>query len=185
MGRHDEALAQAESARALDPLAPIIQTWIGLKHYFAKRYDAAIPEYLRALQLAGDFAPAHWHLSWAYEQAGQFDEGIAAAKRAAALDSGSLLYPTSLAHTYAKAGKHAEARATLTRVMREAPKRHVSAYHVAVVHIALGDVNAGLDWLERALAEKSPWIAYLKVDPRVDPVRSHARFEGLLRKARL
>jgi len=185
MGRENEAMAQAETARALDPLAPIIQTWIGLKHYFAGRYDAAIDEYLKALQLDRDFAPAYWHLGWAYEQAGRFEEGIAAAERAAALDSGSLLYPTSLAHAYAKAGKHAQARATLARVMREAPTRHVSAYHVAVVHIALGDTNVGLDWLERAFAEQSPWIGYLKVDPRVDRVRSHARFENLLRKARL
>ena len=47
--------------------------------------------------------------------------------------------------------------------------RHVSAYHVAVIHVALGDTNAGLDWLERAYDEQSPWIGYLRVDPRVDP----------------
>jgi eukaryotic-like serine/threonine-protein kinase len=185
MGRHDEALAQAESARTLDPLAPIIQTWVGLKYYFAGRYESAIAEFSKALQLDRDFAPAYWHMGWAYEQAGRFDEGIAAAERAAAQDSGSLLYPASLAHAYAKAGKREQARATLARLMREAAKRHVSAYHVAVVHIALGETQAGLDWLERALAEQSPWIGYLKVDPRIDPVRSQSRFQQLLRKARL
>ena len=48
-----------------------------------------------------------------------------------------------------------------------------------------GIPTAGLDWLERAYDEQSPWIGYLGVDPRVDPVRSQPRFKELLRKARL
>jgi hypothetical protein len=56
----------------------------------------------------------------------------------------------------------------------------VSAYHVAAIHVALGDTSAALDWLERALAERSPWIGYLEVDPRVAPLRSHPRFKRLV-----
>ena len=39
--------------------------------------------------------------------------------------------------------------------------------------------------LERAFDEQSPWIGYINVDPRVDPVRTQRRFEAILRKARL
>ncbi|MGH7712926.1 MAG: tetratricopeptide repeat protein [Gemmatimonadaceae bacterium] len=158
---------------------------MGLRYYFAGKHEAAIEEYLKALQLDRDFAPAHWHLGWAYEQTRQFDKGISEAERAVALDDGNLLYLASLGHAYAKSGMTSKARTVLARLAQAAKSRHVSAYHVAVIHIALGDTNAGLDWLERAQAEQSPWIGYLKVDPRVDPVRSHPRFEGLLRKARL
>ena len=63
--------------------------------------------------------------------------------------------------------------------------RHVSAYHTAVVYIALGDVDEGIRWLERAYAERSPWIGYMRVDPRLDPLRSDSRFDALLRQARL
>jgi serine/threonine-protein kinase len=185
MGRHDEALQQAVTARALDPLSPIIQTWMGLRYYFAGKYDDAIAEYRKALELDPDFAPAHWHLGWAYEQTGRFEEGISEAKRALAIDGGSLLYLASLGHAYARAGMKSEARATLARLAQASRNQHVSAYHVAVIYIALGDTNTGLDWLERAYDEQSPWIGYLRVDPRVDPVRSHPRFENLLRKTRL
>jgi TolB-like protein/Tfp pilus assembly protein PilF len=185
MGRHREALQHAETARTLDPLSPIIQTWVGLRYYFAGRYEEAIAEHLKALELDPDFAPAHWHLGWAYEQAGRFGEGIAEAERAMALDGGNLLYLASLGHAYARAGRTKEARATLARLAQASASRHVSAYHVAVIHIALGDTDAGLDWLERAYDERSPWIGYLRVDPRVDPVRSHPRFQSLLEKARL
>lgn len=185
MGRHEEALQHAETARALDPLSLIIQTWVGLRYYFAGKYEDAIAEYLKALELDRDFAPAHWHLGWGYEQMGRFEEGVSEAERALAIDRGNLLYLASLGHAYARAGKQNEARATLARLAEASTNRHVSAYHVAVIYIALGDTNAGLDWLERAYDEQSPWIGYLRVDPRVDPVRSHPRFESLLRKARL
>ena len=51
--------------------------------------------------------------------------------------------------------------------------------------VGIPDTNAGLDWLERAYDEQSPRIGYLRVDPRVDSVRSHPRFESLLRKTRV
>jgi tetratricopeptide (TPR) repeat protein len=185
MGRHEEALQQAETARTLDPLSLIIQTWVGLRFYFAGRYEKAIVEYRKALELDRDFAPAHWHLGWAYERTGRFMEGVAEAERALTLDAGNLLYLASLGHAYAQAGRQNDARTTLARLAQASTKQHVSAYHVALIYVALGDSNTGLDWLERAYDEQSPWIGYLSVDPRLDRLRSHPRFEGLLRKARL
>jgi serine/threonine-protein kinase len=185
MGRHDEALREAEIARSLDPLSRIAQTWVGLRHYFARRNDAAIAEYAKALELEPNFAPAHWHLGWAYAAVGRKADAVTEAERALALDTTSLVYLAGVGHTYALAGQTAKARATLSRLERAATTRHVSAYHVAVIHIALGDAIAGLDWLDRALAEQSPWIGYLLVDPRVDPVRGHPRFDALLRQAHL
>jgi hypothetical protein len=56
---------------------------------------------------------------------------------------------------------------------------------VALIHIALGDLKTGLAWLNRASEEQSPWIGYMKVDPRLDPVRSYPDFAELLRRAHL
>jgi TolB-like protein/predicted Zn-dependent protease len=185
MGRHKEALRQAETARDLDPLSSIIQTWLGLRYYFARKYDAAIAEYVKAVDLDRDFAPAHWHLAWAYEAAGQHDEAVAEAERAVALDGNSLVYQASLGRAYARAGKAKEARATLARLAQASRKRYVSAYYIALVHVALGDLEMGLDWLERAYDEQSAWIGYMKVDPRLDPVRAQPRFQRLLGRLRL
>jgi DNA-binding SARP family transcriptional activator/TolB-like protein/Tfp pilus assembly protein PilF len=185
MGNHKEALYQAEMARRLDPIAPIIQTWVGLRYYFAGRYDQAIAEFAKAIELDREFAPAYWHLGWAYEQSNQFHEAIREAQRALANDPQNLLYSASLAHAYAKAGRTTEARVILAQLANAAKTRHVSAYDVAVVYIALGETRTALDWLDRAYAQQSPWIGYLRVDPRVDLVRDHPRFKALLRKARL
>jgi serine/threonine-protein kinase len=185
MGRHEEALQEARIAQSLDPLAPIIQTWVGLRYYFARKYDQAIPELLKALELDRNFAPAHWHLGMVYEQTGRVQESIAEAERALAIDGGTLPYLASLGHAYARAGRTKDARAILDRLATEATRRHVSAYHTAVIHIALGDTNAGLDWLQRAYEEESPWIGYMNVDPRLDAVRTHPRFQAILKRAQL
>ena len=185
MGRHDEAMQQARTAHGLDPLSPIIQTWVGLRHYFAGRHELAIAELEKALEIDRDFAPAHWHLGMAYEQTGRHAEAVAAAERALALDQGSLLYLASVGHAYARAGRAREARATLARLADASRTRHVSAYHLAAIHVALGDTTAALDSLERALAERSPWFGYLDVDPRFAPLRSHAGFKSLVARANL
>jgi tetratricopeptide (TPR) repeat protein len=185
MGRHEEALRQAEKARELDPLSLIINTWVGLRHYFAGRYDVAIEEYGKALELGPDFAPAHWHLGWALEQAGRYEEAISEAQKAIAISGGNPLYTTSLGHAYAKAGDHEEARVVLRQLEKESATRHVSAYHVAVIYVALGETDEAFRWLDRAYEERSPWIGYLRVDPRVDDLRADPRFDALLRRARL
>lgn len=185
MGRHEEALRQAERARELDPLSLIINTWVGLRHYFAGRYDVAIEEYGKALELGPDFAPAHWHLGWALEQTERYEEAISEAQKAIAISGGNPLYMASLGHAYAKAGDHEEARVVLRRLEQESATRHVSAYHVAVIYVALGEMDEAFRWLDRAYEERSPWVGYLRVDPRVDDLRADPRFDALLQKARL
>jgi tetratricopeptide (TPR) repeat protein len=182
MGRHDEAMQQAQTAHGLDPLSPIIQTWIGLRHYFAGRQERAIDELRKALEIDRSFAPAYWHLGMAYEQAGRYAEGVAAAERALALDQGSLLYLTSVGRAYARAGRLRDARTTLARLADASRTRHVSAYHLAALHVALGDTTAALESLERALAEREPWFGYLNVDPRFEPLRTQPRFRALVER---
>ena len=184
MGRHDDALAQAHAARELEPLSPIINTWVGLRHYFAGRYEAAIAEIEPVLELFPEFAPAHWHLGWAYEHTGRFDDAIEQARQAYEL-TGNPIYLASLAHAHAMGGNDDEAKRILAQLAQIAAERHVSAYHIATVHVALDDADESFRWLDKAFAERSPWIGYMRVDPRLNPLRSDPRFSALLTRAEL
>lgn len=184
MGRHDEAMEQALRARELEPVSLIINTWVGLRHYFAGRYAMAVEEYKHALDLDPNFAPAHWHLSWAYEQLGELDAALASAEQATTI-SRNPIYLASLGHAHAKAGNQEEARRILAQLDELAMTQHVSAYHVAVIHAALREMDDAFLWLDRAYGERSPWIGYIRVDPRLDPLRSDPRFASLLQQARL
>ena len=66
-----------------------------------------------------------------------------------------------------------------------AQEGYVSPVAFAIVHIGLNNVDQALDWAERAYDERRGWLAYLKVNPMLDPLRGAPRFEALLRKMKL
>ena len=50
------------------------------------------------------------------------------------------------------------------------------------MHIALGNAERALDWVERAVDERRGWAAYLRVHPILDPVRNEPRFAQLVER---
>ena len=78
-----------------------------------------------------------------------------------------------------------QASEILQQLQRLSAKRHVSGYHFALIYAGLGDKENALHWLEEAYREHSTWILHLKVDPRLDPLRSDPRFQDLLRRVGL
>ena len=62
-------------------------------------------------------------------------------------------------------------------------RRYVSAYFVAVIYAGLGETGQAWTWLERAYEERSSWLTdQVKVDPRLDSLRSDPRYQNLLRR---
>jgi len=55
-------------------------------------------------------------------------------------------------------------------------------YRVAAVHLALGDKDQAIGWLNKDFEEMDNWMNQLKVDPLMDPLRSHPRFQELMRE---
>jgi hypothetical protein len=53
---------------------------------------------------------------------------------------------------------------------------------LALIHLALGDVDASFEWLDRAHDERSGWLPYLAMEPRLAPLRHDARFKRLLER---
>ena len=62
---------------------------------------------------------------------------------------------------------------------------YVSPVAFATLHLGLEQWPQALEWAERAYDERRGWLAYLKVNPIVDPVRGHPRFQALLQKIKL
>jgi hypothetical protein len=56
----------------------------------------------------------------------------------------------------------------------------VSPFEIALIYVGLGDTSRAFEWLERAYLERSDLLVYLKVDPRLDPIRSDRRFKDLV-----
>ncbi len=64
----------------------------------------------------------------------------------------------------------------------EPSKRYVAPYHIATVYVGLQKKDEAFQWLERAYQGRDEWLLYLKIDQRLDGLRSDPRFQNLMRK---
>lgn len=129
------------------------------------------------------FYSAHRFLGWALELRGDVAEAIAEYQKAAELNDDPIVFAL-LAHAEASIGRQNEARQILARLTDEAKRRYVPAYSFAVIHLALGEKDQALDWLEKAARDQAgPNINLIKGDPYLDPLRGHPRFEALVSKS--
>ena len=177
-GRFDEAIEQITKAGEIDPLSLIIAVHAGWPFYFARDYESATRRFRKALELDENFIPAHGWLGMALGQQHRYTEALDAFKRALEVDRVPILM-AMLGHTHAIAGHRAQAEEVLTALEYEAQSRYISAYDMAVIHAGLGDTPAALRELARAYEERSAWMVFLAVDPRLDPLREEAAFREL------
>jgi len=182
MGQHNEAIAEMKRAQELDPLSPIINTVAGRVFFFARRYDESIAQCRKTLELNPGFHTAHIYLCRAYEQEKLYDEAISECRKTIALQEGDPGLAANLARAYAAAGKRTQALKIISDLRELSKHRYISAYQIGYIYTALGDFDRAFAWLQKAYEEGSPGLVFLKVDPRVDPLRFDPRFQNLLRR---
>jgi tetratricopeptide (TPR) repeat protein len=182
VGQHEAAIREAERARELDPLSSIINTWVGSRYFFARRYDMAVEQYRNVVELDPNFVPAHLALGQAYEKTKMFPEAIKELERAVDLSGGSPVYVASLAHAYGVTGRRSDALRLIDELKKLASQRYVASFDMAIAWLGAGDDERALASLEKALEERSPRLLFLSVEPRFDPLRSHAGFQALIKR---
>lgn len=185
MGRLPESLAESKRYMELDPLDPGTIVHLGEHYLYARQYDQAIEQLLKA----GDMDPSRYRiydgLGRAYEQKGMHTQAVAEFQKAVAASHEASTQVASLATGYAAAGNRREAMAIVRRLKRQSGKEYVPAYSIAEIYATLGDKDEAFAWLENAFRERSSALAYLKTESRMDVLRSDARFENLLQRMRL
>ncbi len=180
IGRFGEALEAVQRAQELDPLSLTAHTNAGFQFYLTRQHDSEISEHMKTLEMEPDYAVGHWALALAYEQKEMYAEAISEHEKAVLLSGASVVMRANLGRAYALAGRKADARAVLRELVARSGREPVSAYRIATVHLALGDADEGMAWLERAAAARDHWMVWLKVDPMLEPVRADRRFPRLL-----
>jgi serine/threonine-protein kinase len=184
MGQMDEALAEIKRARELDPLSLIINTDVGLFFFLQREYDVAEELSGKPLEMDPNFAVARFAHGLALEQMERHEEAAGEFQKAIAISGGNPIYLSALGHARAIAGSREEAQKILSELLELSRRRYVSPYSTATVCAGLGETDEAFTWLERALEEHSVWLGHLhlRVDPRLDCLRSDPRFGLLLDK---
>lgn len=181
-GRFDEAVAEARRAEQLDPLSAVIGTTVADVLYYARRFPEAIAQLQRVRELEPNFLLVHADLGRVYAQIGDYEPAIAEFRHAAALAGGLPGSSAGLAHTLAIGGRRDEALAMLPELEERSRAGRLNHYAMATVYAGLGDFDRAFDRLERGFEERDGGLVWIKVHPRMDPLRSDARFSALLQR---
>ena len=119
MGKHDEAIANAEQAVVLDPNSAEAHAMLAHTLRFAGRHEESIPEYKKAVRL-NPIPPAFYlfGLGRAYSLTGQYEEAIKWCEKAVRQDPDSLVAHLVMTLVYSTSGREEDARAEAAEVLR-------------------------------------------------------------------
>lgn len=179
LGRFEEASDALTQAQTLDPLSRIIGTIAGYPAYYSRDFERAVRQFRLVLEMDPDFSMAHFRLGLALAHLGRHADALDALHTSRRLSNDRDVI-AALGQVHAMIGDRPGAEAALAELHERSRDTFVSPYAVATIHAALGAHETALDWLERALEERSYWMIYLQVDPALDALRTHPRFEALL-----
>ena len=177
MGRNREALAEAKRARDTDPLSLIINHNMARRLYFARRFEEAVVESRKTLEMDPEFRVARVMLGLEYAAQGRLQEAIAEFDQTGARSLSG--------YAHGRAGQRKEALEVLAELKDAAATRHVAPTQFVFVHLGLGQREEALRWLEKDFEARSDYMVYLGIDPVLDSLRGDPRFEALQRKVGL
>lgn len=182
IGRLDEALAEVKRAQELDPLSPLMNTFVGSTLYFARRYEEAARQCQKALEMEPNFPVTHWHLGLIYEQQGMYEQAISEHRKAIDLSGGSPRLIAALGHALAISGDRKGAIRVIAQLNQLSKHGYVSPLELSAIYVALGQKERAFELLEEAYKERSFHLTYLKVRQDFDPIRNDPRLANLIRR---
>jgi len=184
LGRFDEAFAEINLARKLDPHSFIMATDHAYLLLYARRYDRAIEQFRAVLATHPYFGRAMGGLIGAYAYGGRFSEALAETQRWMQIDDRGPWPWAAAAHVYACRGDRARAQQALQKVEESCRRLEMDPDGLSVLTwIALGFKEEALAQMQKTCEQHPQALITLKVEPALDPLRDDPRFEELVRCA--
>ena len=177
--RLEEAVQEARRAVELDPLSVKTHSNGALWLLFAGRHDAAIELAGKGLELDPNFAFGLAFRGLAYAEQGRFKEALADIQKAAQQNN----HPTILsfvAHVHAVAGNKSEARKVMQEVEEITKHRYFCPYEIGTAYVSMGEPDTAYKWFRKGVDDRADCMAWLGVEPWIEPFRSDPRYVQLL-----
>jgi serine/threonine protein kinase/Tfp pilus assembly protein PilF len=182
--RHSEAIAEEKRAIELEPLNLKYNDSLSTMYRDAGQDQLALEQAQRTLEMDPSYVSALRHAAAAYAALHQYDLWLENWKKAATLmnDHEDLEIANEAARVYAKSGYQAAMRRIIELELQLAKRRYVDPADIGYNYAELGEEDQAFFWLEKAYAEKSDSIGYIKVHERVGNLHSDPRYAALLKK---
>ena len=178
-GRMDEAIAEHKLAQKYDPYNPLHTAWLGGLYNLAGRYEEAMQEALKSLEIQKDFPVGYIILGRAYLGLGRNEEAINTHKKLAEL------YPNQLPHlcqTYIETGHLEDAERTLNEIEKK-EITPAKAYNLVKIYAALGRKDEAFKWINYEPHNFS--LAYLAIDKNCKSLHGDPRWAEFLKRVNL
>ena len=175
-GAHDEAIARFRQALTMDPISRVYLAHFALILYRARRFEEAIDQCQRALDIDPTYANAMWFMALAIEKEAGPSDSIPVWEKAVAVSGGAPYFRALLGRAYAHVGERARA----VRILKDL-EAHESPFNLAIVHLALGNLEMGFDLLEEAYEQRVFRLLELTW-PMFDDVRGEPRVKAIVRR---
>ena len=172
-------------AQELDPVSIEKVAGIGEILFYQRRFDQAIEQYQKALEMDSNSGFAHWAIGNVYVKKGQYADAIAEYQKAIPLSGESPDEPAALGYALALSGRKREALKVLDELKSRSQLSYVAPTQVAILYSGLGEKDQAFAWLNKAFEGRDFILVYLKADPSFDILRSDPRFAELMRRVGL
>jgi TolB-like protein/DNA-binding winged helix-turn-helix (wHTH) protein len=174
-GRHDEAVDEHERARDLEPFSLIINANLARSLYWARRYDEAILQAKKTLQMDPKFGVALFWLEGSLRHKNLLQEAVALRLAISTPERAQ-----SIRNTFQTEGFQG-----VLREDGESFKNSGELISAARCFAQIGERDEALSLLEDCYAHRCSSMATLKAEPDFDVLQSESRFQSLLEKLRL
>jgi Flp pilus assembly protein TadD len=146
----------------------------------AREFDDSLTQAEHVIRIEPSFHWGHFFAGWALERLGRNNESIDALREAVRCSSNSPVMLAGLGHALGVSRDRRGALKVVGQLNQLRGRKGLFAYEIGIVHAVLGDLDDAFKWLTRAVQERSGWIAYLSVEPRLDAIRNDPRFKKLV-----
>jgi len=187
LGRHEEALSHFKKALERDPFDLNFNLNVGGEYESLGHYDLAVDQVKKTIEMDPNYASAHAGLADIYFDMGKYDLWLDERKKAATLnnDPERLAIDEDVAKVYAKSGYRAAISRLIELYKQLSQHRYVDPGEIGYLYAALGEKDQAFEWLEKAYPQKNESLQFIKVDKRMDSLRSDPRYLDLLRRMNL
>jgi TolB-like protein len=181
-GRLDEAFREIKRAEELDPLSLVIIN--NVAEIFVDRgdLDSAATECRRMIDLDPTFWAAHQTLAIVLIKQRRYDEALTEAQKSAGFSSRSNASLALLGHVYARMGRRSEAETAIKELEKRYADQSADGRDLAIVYAGSDDKDQVFNWLGKAFADHSVILAFLKLEPLLEPLQSDPRWNNLERR---
>jgi TolB-like protein/Tfp pilus assembly protein PilF len=179
LGEFDEAIKMDRRAIALDPLSLSAYHALGLALIYAGQLDEALAVYDRLLSMHPEFASGHLSRSRILLIIGEPGEALEEAR----LETEPFWRDFGILMNLYALDRREEADALLETFIEE--NQGDSAYQIAQIYDARGDVDLAFEWLERAYVQRDGGLPEILNDPFLMKLTDDPRWPGILKKVGL